>query len=333
MLKDSIKDILRIPFYKVYDTLFSHDKDFLKRNNLLKNKYQDERCFFLLTGESISYIDLELLRKEYSFGAGFLFFHPQIKCLNLNFYYALEAGGWMDKLGARGSHNWPENYIRSGGINQGKLYLKEVFNKLHDNGTKMFLNHDFINYYKKIKLFNLEDDKIIYLKSMSHLHKENHPVLDLTKRFIAGGGSIHQSILIVIYMGFKEIYLCGAGYTYKPCFEFHFYDSHVFPKSMGKQKAIIEAKKVVAPHNKKKGSTLEYYGLYEKDDLYRGMYVTKRKDELSFMKKHRIIDKFAKSQGVKIFNIVPDGFESPVYEKISWEEVVNNVLPKQPKHT
>lgn len=44
-LSASIKDILRIPFYKVYDTLFSHDQDLLKRNIVLKNKYGGERCF------------------------------------------------------------------------------------------------------------------------------------------------------------------------------------------------------------------------------------------------------------------------------------------------
>ena len=43
--------------------------------------------------------------------------------------------------------------------------------------------------------------------------------------------------------------------------------------------------------------------------------------------KYHIIKEFAESNGVKIYNIVPDGFESPVYEKVSWEYIVENVLP------
>ena len=81
----------------------------------------------LLTGESISYINLGLLREEYSFGVGFLFLHPQINQLKLNFSLAAEVDEWMDKLCFHGSYNWPENHIRSNGVNQGYLFLKWYF--------------------------------------------------------------------------------------------------------------------------------------------------------------------------------------------------------------
>ena len=46
--------------------------------------------------------------------------------------------------------------------------------------------------------------------------------------------------------------------------------------------------------------------------------------------KHRILNNYAKSQGVKIYNIVPDGFESPIYEKTTWQEVESKILPRNP---
>ena len=45
--------------------------------------------------------------------------------------------------------------------------------------------------------------------------------------------------------------------------------------------------------------------------------------------KHHIINEFAESNNVKIYNIVPDGFESPIYEKVTWEYVVEKVIPTE----
>jgi len=329
-LSASLKDILRIPFYKFYDTLVRHDTELLKRNDVLKNKYEGQSCFLLLTGESISHIDLDLLKDEYSFGVGFLFLHPQIYNLELNFSLAAEVDEWMDILGSHGSYNWPENHIRSNGVNQGYIYLKKVFDTLHANGTTIFLNHDHIGYYRRIQLFNLNDEKIFYLRLMSHLHKKNHPVLDLTKRFIGGGGSIHDSILILIYMGFKEIFLCGAGYTYDPVYELHFYDNYLFSTSMGRAEAEHEARKAIEAHGGEAGSTLKYYGLFEKDDFYRSVCVS-RNDYGLYRDKHRILNNYAQSVGVKIYNIVPDRFESPVYDKVTWQEVKDNTISTNPE--
>jgi hypothetical protein len=66
--------------------------------------------------------------------------------------------------------------------------------------------------------------------------------------------------------------------------------------------------------------------LLEKDDLYRAICVKKVNDDWAPWKSDRLINNYANSQNVKIKNIVPDNFESPVYEKISWEDVVSNIL-------
>ena len=41
---------------------------------------------------------------------------------------------------------------------------------------------------------------------------------------------------------------------------------------------------------------------------------------------HQSLNNYAKSQGIKIYNVVPDGFASPVYEKISWQEIKTKIL-------
>lgn len=49
--------------------------------------------------------------------------------------------------------------------------------------------------------------------------------------------------------------------------------------------------------------------------------------------RHRLMREFAERQGARVYNIVPDGFESPVYEKVSWERVVASVLCGEGRQT
>jgi hypothetical protein len=139
-------------------------------------------------------------------------------------------------------------------------------------------------------------------------------------------------ILILIYMGFKEIYLAGAGYTYDPVYELHFYDNLVVPRSLGREKAECEAKRAVADRNQNTGSKLEYYGVWPKDDFYRVVCVTRRESDPN-KDRHRLMKRYAAERGVRIYNIVPDGFGSPVYEKRTWAEVVKDVLPNPGRTT
>ena len=331
MLKNYIKDILRKPYYKVHDTICRHNIDLLERNQEINSKYKGERCFLVASGESTSLIDLKSLSNEYTFGVGYIMFHPEIEKLKLNFFLASEAGSWMDKKGAHGSHNWPEAYLISNGIDQGKIFLKEVFEKLHSRETTIFLKHDYIKYYQKLRLFDLYDNNVFYLKTINNLHTNQFPTIDLTMRFSSVGGSIFTSMLILMYMGYNEIYLCGAGYTYDPIYELHFYDNYAFPTDIGEDEAVSKLKNIVNSHNKKMSTHLQYSGFWEKNNYYRGIYVKECCEKAPDTLNHKIINEYAKSLGVKIYNIVPHGFESPVYEKITWEEVINEVLPDKQK--
>ena len=96
--------------------------------------------------------------------------------------------------------------------------------------------------------------------------------------------------------------------------------------------AELEARKAIDDRNRETGDSLDYYGLFEKDNFYRGVYII-RKDHDPNKDKHRILNNYARSQGVKIYNIVPVGFESPIYEKITWQEVESKILPGNPIQT
>lgn len=327
-IKDILRAILRPPYYFMKD-LSPYSKRLMARNSTLENKYNGQRGFLLLSGESLNCIDISKLKGEYTAGCGFLFLDKDIANLPLSFVLSTEAGPTLDKLNAPGWQNWPEELIPSDGINQGYIFLKNIKEHFSDKGTITFLNANRIAYYKRAKLFSFNEPNVFYIKSNPYLFTSKAPKLNLTKRFTGGDGSVFNLVLIMIYMGFKEIFMCGAGYTYEPISHYHFYDNFVFPKSMGRKKAELEARKAIDDRNRKMGSTLEYYGLFEKDNLYRGVYII-RKDHDPNKDKHRILNNYARSQGVKIYNIVPDGFKSPIYEKITWQEVESKILPGNP---
>lgn len=326
-IKNILRSILRPPYYFMKD-LSPYSKRLMARNSTLKKKYEGQRGFLLLSGESLNCIDIPKLKGEYTAGCGFLFLDKDIVNLPLSFMRVTEPGPTMDKPYYIGWQNWPEERIPSHGRNQGYIFLENIKEHFTDKGTITFLNANRIAYYKKIRLFNFNEPNVFYIKSNPYLFTTKAPKLDITKRFTGGGGSFFDSILLMIYMGFKKIYLSGAGYTYEPMWILHFYDNFVFPRSMGRKKAELEARKAIDDRNRERGGSSEYYGLFEKDNFYRGVYI-KRGDH-PIKDDHRILNNYARSQGVKIYNIVPDGFESPIYEKITWQDVEDKILPGNP---
>jgi len=324
--KNKMMDLLRPGYYFCKDIIDLQGRKRLKKNVILNDLYWGKRAFLLLTGESLQQVNINKLKDEYTFGTGFVFLREDIEKLNLTFYMDAEPS----KSFRVGMPNWPEPHLGPIGHEGIVSFYREIDERL-GNKTILILNSD---NYKYIEINSLFKDKTKYfVKGKKDLHViegvSYKIIADLTKRSISGGGSVFFSILIMMYMGFKEIYLCGAGYTYDPVYIYHFYDNFVFPKSMGRERAEIEVKKAIDSANNKHASNVEYYGFFEKDNLYRSICVIRRGFG-PYRDKHRILNDYAKSQGVRIFNIVPDGFDSPVYEKLSWKEIVHEVLYSNP---
>jgi len=322
--RDKIKDLLRPGYYFCKDIIDFKGRERLKKNIVLNDLYLGKRIFLLLTGESLQQIDISKLKNEYTFGAGLIFVHGDIGKIDLTFYMNIDASNSIAFM--MDSPYWPKSYLGPLG-SEGIVQCYREIDKRLGNKTILILHSD---NYKCIENNNFFKDKTAYfVKGKKDLHVvEKVPykiIANLTRRSISGGGSVFFSILTLMYMGFKEIYLCGAGYTYEPRYVLHFYDHYALPKSMGREKAELEARKAIDIYNKKWSSNFEYYGLFEKDNFYRGIYTNKMNYDPS-KDTHRILNNYARLQGVKIYNIVPDGFESPIYEKITWQEVESKVL-------
>ena len=315
-----IKDKFLKPYYYFLKDLFLKGNDhFLKKNNSLKNKFEGKRVFFLMSGESINTIDISRLKSEITYGYGYLNFHKEIVDLPLDFYQLLAFGAKQDKSYGWGYRNWPEHMLHSGYINMSYLIIRELVSKFLNNGTKLILNADRINYLKKINLFNINDNNVFYLKAIDGLDSRFSPKLDLTKRFIGRGGGFFDSILVMIFMGFKKIYLCGAGYTYDPPWMFHYYDNYFYPKDLGTQKAEQKLKKEIDQLNKRLKTSMKVFGMYEHGNFFRAI-ITKPMSEI-LLNDHRIINEFAKLNDVEIINILPTGFKSPIFKSVYFNEL------------
>jgi len=311
----SFKDFLRPLYYFIQDAFDYKGKKRLRKNINLYNRHLKERGFLFCTGESIRHIDIELLTNEYTFGVNLFFLHEKIKKINLSYYV------YLDNKLFDGMVQWPVNLLGPQGSSPMRKMYEELNNRVPSE-TELILNSECYNYsdnlFKNRKIFFFKASKALNLNNKSPY--KSH--LDFTKKRIPGGGSVYFAILIMIYMGFKKIYLCGAGYTYSPEYIFHFYDNIIVPKNLDEKNAIYSIKKELNKRNKISGGTLEYYGLEEDKEYYRGIIVTrKNNNNLSHYEYHKKLKEYAESQGVEIINVIPDKFESPVYQSVSFNEI------------
>jgi hypothetical protein len=326
-----IKKHLRPVYLTVQDFL---DGDLLSRNLALKNRHEGERCFILCTGSSLSEIDLNRLRHEYTFGTGYLGCPEQgIEWENETKRYLWVLGDDPDASKINpfelNRHRWPHfphlSFFSAMGnawalfidrrARQQWLDFYRATGKAFPNPeTIFFMNGADRRFYEKHRV--LAGRRTHYVKASERIRSAKKLVNDLTERITFMDGSFFFMVAASIYMGFKEIYLCGCGYTYQPLQVFHFYDDPVFPLDLPghkRDKVINEIMKVC-------GVTI--YKAEHDENNYRPVFVCQRPVEV----KHEIIHEFARQRGVKIYNIVPRDFESPIYEKITWNAVVENVL-------
>ena len=324
-MNNKVEDLLRPLFYFIKDVIDFNGKRRLSRNIELYNRHTGNRGFLLCTGESLEHINILQLKKEYTFGINLFFCHEDFIELDLSYYVFLDT----DRNLYPGMPQWPKNYLGELGQNPMRQIYFELDKRINTT-TQLILNSECFKYTKDLFLDNI----VFFSKVKKDLKVVNgvsaKTIADMTKRCLSGGGSIYFTILIMIYMGFKQIYLIGAGYSYSPEYLLHFYDNIILPMSIGKDEAELKIKEVIFTHNRKYNGSLEYYGLLEKNNYYRGISISKKNENNpKHYAEHRKIKKYAESIGVKIVNIIPAGFESPVYEKISWDIVANEVLQKK----
>jgi len=180
----------------------------LKNNLPLKDRYMDQRCFIFGTGASINDIDIGKFSKEYTFACNSFFLHQDFSKLNLSFFAMVDGihGLWQSHI------PWDRPPVFFSKLEQSIAGNEPIF--FFNISTKKFIKKNRLlrnkSVYYVVKNFNKKGD---YLTSMS-LHKKNDFLI----------GALPFMIASSIYMGFKELYLFGMGFTYEPTQHGHFYD-------------------------------------------------------------------------------------------------------------
>ena len=188
-----LKDILSYFKKKIYYyVLLGRYKETLNKNLELKDSHRNERCFIIATGPSLRIEDIELLSEEVTFGVNSIFkvfsitdWRPTYFCMtDYSVYTSLQ-----DELK--------------------KIRFKYVISRYNMN-----FNAD--KHYKVIinsitRVFR----KYRYLRKFKRLFPWTRFSTDITKFVYSGDTVVYNVIQIVVYMGFKEIYLLGTDTSYK----------------------------------------------------------------------------------------------------------------------
>lgn len=288
-------------YFKTHDLFDFNSKSILAKNKNLKNK--KDRCFIIATGASLLDFDLDLIENEFKIGFGFCFLHPQIK------------KGFLD------SYVFLDNYLNN---NENVNFPQQIIQKDYDKAFSLYshvldleIPNLFINYKnRKIlkKIFGNKFDNSFYFKVNSNENEIENTLLN--KRFKTFPSTIITTIQIAISMGFKEIYMLGAGYTYNPVNLYHFYDSFSEPNDISinlfnkKAKGFIKKRKIVTSKD------LGYMNHISKFNRHYGLFFENRKSNDSHYIFHKKLKSLADRLGVSIVNVSPKNFSSHIYDEI-----------------
>jgi hypothetical protein len=247
------KDLLRPLYHYIQDIQLKKE---LNKNSILKNKYLNKRCFVFGTGHSLVDVDLSFFKNEYTFGCNSIFLHQSFQEMNLNFYAII--GSIFELWNSPVSWDQPD-------------ILFPKVEKAFSIGTPPLLFLDIsVKSFIKDKYFTSVPINYVAPSIANNINSLENFDLDRRNDFMIGS---HYFLLgTAIYMGFKEIYYLGGGYTYQPIQRCHFYDNDTE---------------------------------LEKAKTFMNTPVDERNLD---------VKRIAYKNGVHIYNVVPEGFQSPIYE-------------------
>ena len=311
-------------FLHWFEDLF--DRNILVQNKSLYNIHRGERCFILGTGTSVNDIDMSILGAEYSFCSNFLSYHKDFKKLNVNCSVMVSSPRELKNFHLNSNYSDSKIYKEQDidiWLSEEKpmlyysfdpeVYFKKIDLELCNNAI-VFLGHKTKKFVEKRKLFT--NKKVFYLKPYKSVLEADVQKYDLTNRITFHEGVIYTMIAIAFYMGFKELYLVGNDYTFEPSRQFHFYDQLLVSKNIKKEIALQWINKIA------KARRMEVHNIMEDEEYYKPVFAKYNTNKDA----HMVVKNLAESMGVKIFNIIPDEFKSPVYQGVTWRHVVEKVL-------
>ena len=253
----SYQFIRKIWFFYLYEIGFNIKKIFrkiikpegYKKLKKLQNIHDNDRCFIIATGPSMTMDDLKKLKNEITFGMNSL-------CR------AFDEIGWETTYFAiQDKSVYKKMYEDLGKLSTTKLFVSDDISDVSQIKSNLF------RYPLNIYNHKTVTDKFIYKFSNT-----------ICEEVSAGFTIAYSALQIAIYMGFKEIYLLGCDCNYVDDKEKrHFIETgHYDPnyKTIGDKmiEAYKVAKKYADDHNIKiynatRGGKLEVFERVDLDDI------------------------------------------------------------------
>lgn len=294
-----VKDAGRTLYYLLQDLMLGN---ILAPNAALHNRHKDERCVIMLTGPSVDDIDVRCLASEVTICCNLAYMHPDFAAMKPT-YHALVEPYYGLLMGKK--H-----------IEDMTFLFRQVNEGLAGSDVHLFLSGSVRSLVRRHGFFAGKD--ISYILPGERLLSAQQLTNDLTRRISFADGVVYASIAAAMYMGCREIYLLGAGYTYKPVYEKHFYDYISVPAHLPEHEREKEMQRL-----KQQYPTVEFVHMHRRGDEFMITAVSHREDD--FYEGYRIVRDFAAERGVRIINVIPEGFASPVFDSISSEAFMQDM--------
>ncbi len=287
------------------------NKKILLLNNELRNKYSGD-CHIIATGVSINDYDLNLLPEGFKIGLGFIQYNNKLP----NDYF--------------------DAYIDVDPLSTFKKLLKEKYTWFYSSLDKKIKKKKAIFFFRTstkslIEKRGLFQGRCVHYIDVSLSGCDEHHT-DITKRFPLVQGGISAAITIAMFMGFKRIYLHGAGYTYKPMQVFHYYEEYL---NIQNQEKILPANFVEGvlkiagcniKHDRKiiidkikKDRKVHFKNFVIRDGQLIARFFQESKDDY---KSHKFLKEYAQKNNAEIINVVPNGLRSGVYNSITPDKLI-----------
>ena len=248
-------------------------------------------------------MDLARFNGQVTIGCNHIFRHPSFPAFHLKYYVAGVPFRPWRQLSPRFTH---QDHAR---------FFLDVDNAFRVRDTVHFYHATIHRYLESRNL--LCDIPRYYFLQKDQFSAAKKQAIDLVAPITFADGALTLMIALAIFMGCTEIYLFGCGYTYSPAQLFHFFDCMRCPPGIPEAEMDAAVAAFSRTHPESDFALLDKHGSRVHDNQLLVDFSfdsIKHRPKTDFYHAHRLIRSFAESNGVRILNVVPAGYISPVYE-------------------
>ena len=181
-------------------------KPLLSKVHKYKDSHKGESCYLMGDGVSLKWFKLAAFSDKTTIPCGFIPFHNEFKELDVSYIIQAETW-WFYPL--QWTTSPPIKMVRN---DIQKMYREEVIDG--NPNVEFFLN---LSNYPTLRRPN-----ITY--TFRDFNDDRLSLDFITRRINAFHGSLRNSILMAIYMGFDHCYLVGMDYTHIPSRSLHWHE-------------------------------------------------------------------------------------------------------------